>query len=92
MPQEQDECERRLERWVSPLVDAGFRLAVLAVIRRGEADAREAAQNIFDYTAGMMKADETKLARELETLVEKAMLRSTAAAIGSLHWASGTCS
>ncbi len=71
MPQEQDECERRLERWVSPLVDAGFRLAVLAVIRRGEVDAREAAQNIFDYTAGMMKADEMKLARELETLVEK---------------------
>jgi DNA-binding PadR family transcriptional regulator len=90
MPQEQDECERRLERWVSPLVDAGFSLAALAVIRRSEADVREAAYNISDYTAGMMKVDEARLARELQALVEKGYLelhdgRYRITALGKRH-------
>jgi DNA-binding PadR family transcriptional regulator len=71
MPQEQEECERRLERWVIPFMDAGISLAALAVVRRGEVNASEAAENIADYTAGLMKVDEVRLTPELEALVEK---------------------
>lgn len=75
MQQEQEECERRLERWVGPFVDAGISLAALAVVRRGEANAREAAENIADYTTGFMKVDEARMARELEALEKKGYVR-----------------
>jgi DNA-binding PadR family transcriptional regulator len=71
MPQEQEECEHRLERWSRPFVEASFSLAAIAVVRRGEADVHEAAYNIYDYTAGMMKVDEERLARELRELEKK---------------------
>ena len=69
--QQQEECERKLERWTVPFVEAGISLAVMAVVRRGEVDAREAAGHIADYTAGFMTVDEAKIAPELEALVQK---------------------
>jgi DNA-binding PadR family transcriptional regulator len=71
MPQQQEESERRLERWAGPFVEAGMGLAALAVVRRGEVNAREAAENIAEYTAGFMQVDEAKIGPELEALVKK---------------------
>jgi DNA-binding PadR family transcriptional regulator len=74
MPQEQEERERELERWVVPFMEAGIDLAALAVVRRGEVSVTEAAYNITDFTAGIMSVDEAQLARELQALVDKGYL------------------
>ncbi len=71
MPQQQEECQRSLERWVAPFVDAGVSLAALAVVRHGEVNAREAADQITDFTVGFMQVDEARIAPELEALVKK---------------------
>jgi DNA-binding PadR family transcriptional regulator len=71
MPQEQDERERLPEHWVSPFLEAGVDLAALAVVRRGDVSVAEAAENITDFTAGVMCVDEARLARELQALVDK---------------------
>lgn len=71
MPQQQEESERRLERWLGPFVDAGMDLAALAVVRRGEVNAREAAEHMEDYTAGFLQVDEGRVARELQALAGK---------------------
>jgi DNA-binding PadR family transcriptional regulator len=90
MPQEQEESERQLERWVSPFMEAGISLAALAVVRRGEASVSEAAHNITDFTAGIMSVDEARLAPELEALEEKGYIelhdgRYRITALGKRH-------
>jgi DNA-binding PadR family transcriptional regulator len=71
MPQQQGECDRKLERWTGPFIEAGIGLAALAVVRGSEVNAREAAENIADFTAGFMQVDEAKIAPELDELVKK---------------------
>ena len=68
MTTEQEECDRKLERWLDSFRYAGIRLAALAVVRRGDCTVPEAAVNIHEYTAGMMSVDEARLAEVLRSL------------------------
>ncbi len=68
MATEQDESDRKLDRWLDTFRNAGIRLAALAVVRKGDCNVSEAAVNISEYTAGMMTVDEPRLAEVLQSL------------------------
>jgi DNA-binding PadR family transcriptional regulator len=70
MSQQQEERKQQLEQWVGPFLEEGINLAALAVLRRGEVNASEAAKNIADFTADVMSVDEARLASELQALAE----------------------
>lgn len=90
MPSEQEETDRKLERWLDTFRDAGIRLAALAVVRRGDCNVKEASVNIHEYTAGMMSVDEPRLNEVLRSLEDSGYIdrrdgRFTITASGKRH-------
>lgn len=77
MEPETEECDRKLERWLTGFSDAGIMLTALAVIRRGESTVQDACRNIARYTSDVVKLDEARLADVMNELVEKGHLERT---------------
>ena len=92
MPQEQVGSRASAGTLGSPFMEAGIDLAILAVVRRGDAGVAEIVYNITDFTAGVMNVDEARLARELPGLVDKGYLEFHVAVIVLHPSASSTCS
>ena len=70
-----DEAQEQLEHIFKCYCETGLTLAALAVVRRGgAATLAEACDNIATFTAGIMIADQKKLARELNDLARQGYL------------------